>query len=241
MLKDRVKVNIDTLGSGNLTVGSAYSGFQDFGAFGSGNIKTYYGIVAGSDWETGEGTYISSSNTFNRDIVFESSNNNQLIDISQSSTLFVTYPAKTSIVLDSSTSPSSGQFLYSNSNGTFTTKTLSSSDINGALANSPVITGNVSLDGTVDYTLLDTSPTIVDLSSSNAIKYLIKAEKSGDVQILECLAVYKESNVYITLYGLLYNNQQLVRIDAQMYNGYINLYATATYPNTYVKIYKILI
>lgn len=236
ILKDRVKVNVDTLGTGVLSIGSPYNGFQGFTALGSGNIKTYYSLVGGTDWETGEGTYYSVGNTFSRDIVFESSNSGNLVNLSSSSTLFITYPSKTSVHLDSSTTPSSGQYLYSKSDGSFSARNITSGDINHAVSND-----KVKFDGTISYTLLDTNPTIVDISEPNAVKYLIKAEHNLDVQILECLAISRENNVYITIYGLLYNNQQLVRIDSQMYNGYINLYATATSANTDVKIYKILI
>lgn len=228
MLKDRVKVNIETLGTGILTVGSTHSGFQGFDALGSGNIKTYYALTGGNDWETGEGTYRSSLGTFSRDKIFESSSNGSLINLTSSSTLFITYPAKTSVYLDSNTVPTSGQYVYSNGDGSFSTS-------------STLRTGYATIDGTVSYTLTDTNSTLIDSSVPNAVKYLIKAEYLLDVQILECLAVSREGNVYITTYGLLYNNQQLARIDAQMYGGYINLYATATYPNTTIKLYKILI
>lgn len=228
MLKDRVKVNVDTLGTGTLTIGSTAFGFQGFSALGSGNIKTYYTITQGAKWETGEGTYYSASGTFSRDKVFESSASGSLIDLADSSTLFVTYPAKTSVQLDSDTAPTSGQYIYSKGDGFFS-------------ASSYLKTGYATIDGTSTYTLTDTNSTLVDSSYPNAVKYLIKAEYNGDVQILECLAVSKNSNVYITTYGLLYNSQQLVRIEAQMSGGNINLYAIATYANTIIKIYKILI
>lgn len=227
MLKDRVKVNISTLGTGILTIDSTVAGFQGFSILGSGNVKTYYAITEGINWETGEGTYYSSSETFSRDKVFESSSSGNRINLSTPSVLFVTYPAKTSIYLDSNTSPSSGQYVYSNGDGSFS-------------ASSTLKTGNVILDGTVVYTLTDINPTLIDISPPNAIKYLIKAECNGDVQILECLTVSRDSNVYITVYGLIYNNQQLATIDAQMYAGNINLYATATNANTVIKIHKIL-
>lgn len=226
MLKDRVKVNIDTLGSGTLTVGSAYNGFQGFSSLGSGNIKTYYSLTSGTDWETGEGTYHSAGNTFSRDKVFDSSSSGNLLDLSSSSTLFITYPSKVAVYLDSSTVPSSGQYLHANSDGSFTTS-------------STLKTGNATLDGTVTYTLLDTNQTMVDTSVSNAVKYLIKAQYNSDIQILECLAVCRDSTVYITIYGLLYTNQQLLLLDASTASlGHIDLYATAINPNTTIKIYK---
>lgn len=229
MLKDRVKVNIDTTGSGTLTIGSPYNGFQGFSSLGSGNIKTYYSLTNDTNWETGEGTYYSSSETFSRDKVFESSSSGTLINLSGSSTLFITYPAKTSVYLDSDTIPVSGEYLYAKGDGAFSTSSY-------------LKTGNATIDGTTTFTLVDTNPTAIDIAYSNAAKYLIKAEYGSDIQILECLAVCRDSSVYITLYGVIYTNTQLVRIDAQVQSyGHITLYATATNSNTIIRIYKTLI
>jgi hypothetical protein len=61
MIKDRVKVDTYTAGTGTLSIDFVYPGFQGFSSLGSGNIKTFYTVTSGSsnDWETGVGTYNS--------------------------------------------------------------------------------------------------------------------------------------------------------------------------------------
>ena len=242
MLKDRIKVSTETTGQGSLTLGSAYTGYQDFSALGSGNIKTYYAITSGADWETGEGTYNSSAGTLSRDLVFESSNGGNLIPASGTSTVFVTYPASASVYLNSSSSPSSGQYLYYDSSNGYDLRYILASDIENATSGTYIRTGNAYLDGTVQYNLTTTETTVVDISNPTTLKYLIKAEYNGDTQIVECLAVSKDSTVYITMYGLLYTSTNpLINISAKMYLGYINLEAQAVTANTTVKIFKTII
>jgi len=242
MLKDRIKVSTETEGYGNLTLGSAYTGYQDFSALGSGNIKTYYAITSGSEWEVGEGTYYSDSSIFSRDQVFDSSNNQDHIYTSGSSVVFVTYPAIASVYLKSSSSPVSGQYLYYDSENGYDVRYISSSDVENATSGTYLRTGDVYLDGTVTYNLTGTGVTTVDISNPTAAKYIIKAEYNGDTQLSECLAVSKGSDVYITTYGLLYTSSDpLVNLNARMYNGYINLEAQAQNSNTSIKILKTLI
>ena len=103
ILNDRVKETVTSTGSGTLTLGSSFSGYQSFSdGIGSGN-STYYAIDNGSKWEVGIGTYDSSNNTLTRDTVLESSNNDNLILITSSTPLPVVwcnYPAKKAVALD---------------------------------------------------------------------------------------------------------------------------------------------
>jgi hypothetical protein len=226
MLKDRVKVNINTEGTGVLTLGSAYSGFQSFNALGTGVIKTYYSLVNGQDWETGEGVYNSSSGTMSRTTIFESSNSGNILNLSGTSSLFISYPAKTSVYLDSTTSPSSGQYLVANADKSFAAKNLTYSDIQSPL--------------TTTYTLNSNQSTIIDSTSGNAVKYLIKAEYGADIQLQESLIISKSNNVYITIYGQIYTSAQpLFSLDATSLSGVINLYVGANSSGTIMHVYKI--
>ncbi len=102
VVKDRVKVNSTTAGTGTFTLGSAVVGFQDFTAIGDGNT-TFYAIVGvgTSEWEVGIGTYTASGTTLSRDTILESSNSGSAVDFSVGSKeVFVTYPAERSIYTD---------------------------------------------------------------------------------------------------------------------------------------------
>ena len=99
MIKDRVKVDTYTTGTGTLSIDFVYPGFQGFSALGSGNIQTYYTVTSGgsNDWETGVGTYSSSLITLSRDTVLESSTGGK-ISLVGVSVLFISYPATKSFL-----------------------------------------------------------------------------------------------------------------------------------------------
>ena len=76
VVKDRVAVTTTSTGIGNLALGSAISGYQDFSAIGDGN-QTFYSITDGTDWETGIGTVTDNwSNSFDGTGDFLSLGNN---------------------------------------------------------------------------------------------------------------------------------------------------------------------
>ena len=130
MIKDRVKVDTYTTGTGTLSIDFVYPGFQGFSALGSGDIKTYYTVTSGgsNDWETGIGTYSSSSNTLSRDTVLESSTGGK-VSLVGVSVLFISYPATKAMYLGPSAVNTSGNIVISTGDGF---STVSSSIIVGA-------------------------------------------------------------------------------------------------------------
>jgi hypothetical protein len=127
VLSDRVKESSLSSGSGSITFAGAFRGFQTFASgIGDGNV-TYYTIEHGRDYEIGVGTYSSGNNTLSRDLVLESSNNDELINLIDSSIIFCTYPAKHSVFLNQD-GYISGQLPYYSGiafpDGTFQTTSL---------------------------------------------------------------------------------------------------------------------
>jgi len=92
-LYDRVKQKSTTAGTGNVTLTSSVATFLDFSDVYSDNQNLFYTIENLTDFEVGHGTY--SGNTLSRNIVFKSSNNDNLVNLPGDSNtfVFVTYPA----------------------------------------------------------------------------------------------------------------------------------------------------
>jgi hypothetical protein len=104
VLADRVRETTTTTGTGAVTLGGAYTGFQTFlAAIGDAN-STYYTIanVITGEWEVGIGTYTSSGNVLSRTTVLSSSNSGSLVNFTAGSKdVFVTQPAERAVYIDS--------------------------------------------------------------------------------------------------------------------------------------------
>ena len=83
VIADRVRETTASTGTGTLTLGGPYSGFQAFSVLGNGNT-TYYAVVdpTTGNWEVGIGTYTLVGNTLSRDTVLDSSNSGALVPFS---------------------------------------------------------------------------------------------------------------------------------------------------------------
>lgn len=99
VVKDRVRENSATTGTGTFTLTGAVSGFQTFsGAIGNTNT-TYYSIVNNNEWEVGIGTV--GAGTLARDTVLESSAGGSLVNFTAGTKdVFCTYPAEKAVYLD---------------------------------------------------------------------------------------------------------------------------------------------
>lgn len=90
VLKDRVKENTTTTGTGEITLAGTFTGYQAFSVIGNANT-TYYAIVSqvANEWEVGIGTYTLSGTKLSRDTVLSSSSLSSIAaiaSISQSTT-----------------------------------------------------------------------------------------------------------------------------------------------------------
>ena len=103
VLADRVRETTTTTGTGSVTLGGAYTGFQTFSAAIGNTNTTYYTIanVVSGEWEVGIGTYGSAGNTLSRDTVLSSSNAGSLVSFgSGTKDVFVTQPAERNVYVN---------------------------------------------------------------------------------------------------------------------------------------------
>jgi hypothetical protein len=100
VLKDRVKSNTTTTGTGTIVLGGAALGYQSFAVIGDAN-STYYTIAdsTAGDWEVGIGTYYSGNTSMTRDTVLSSSNASALVNFAAGTKdVFVTQPAEVTAI-----------------------------------------------------------------------------------------------------------------------------------------------
>jgi len=83
VLKDRVRENTTTTGTGSVVLAGTSSGYQAFSVIGNANT-TYYTIASqvANEWEVGIGTYTLSGTTLSRDTVLSSSSLSSIAAIS---------------------------------------------------------------------------------------------------------------------------------------------------------------
>lgn len=100
VLKDRVKSNTTTTGTGTIVLGGAALGYQSFAVIGNGN-STYYTIAdsTAGDWEVGIGEYVSANTSLIRSTVLSSSNSSALVNFAAGTKdVFVTQPAEVTAI-----------------------------------------------------------------------------------------------------------------------------------------------
>lgn len=123
VLADRVRETTTTTGTGSVTLGGAYTGFQTF-LSGIGNANsTYYTIanVVTGEWEVGIGTYTSSGNTLSRTTVLASSNSGSLVSFATGTKdVFVTQPAERAVYVDSAGTTVNVNILSASGDSSFT-------------------------------------------------------------------------------------------------------------------------
>ena len=123
VLADRVRETTTTTGTGAVTLGGAYTGFQTFSAAIGNANTTYYTIanVTTNEWEVGIGTYTSGTNSLSRDTVLASSNSGSLVSfVSGSKDVFVTQPAERAVYVGSNGTTVSLNILTASGDSSFT-------------------------------------------------------------------------------------------------------------------------
>ena len=147
VLADRVRETTTTTGTGSVTLGGAYTGFQTFSA-GIGNANNTYYTIANSvsgEWEVGIGTYTTSGNTLSRDTVLASSNAGSLVVFTAGSKdVFVTQPAERAVYVNAANTQVSVPQLAATSiiNSGLTTGRVTYATTGGLLTDSANLTFN---------------------------------------------------------------------------------------------------
>jgi hypothetical protein len=164
ILKDRVKETSSSSGTGNITLGGAFPGYQTFNATIASGSTVYYTIhnlTAGVDneWEVGLGTFTSPA-TLARTTVISSSTGSAVNFTAGASGLevFITQPAEEAVYLNNATGlveiggngTNTVSFTNINTtNLTASTVTLTAGTISTAPANSTDITNKTYVDNLV--------------------------------------------------------------------------------------------
>ena len=113
IISDRVKETSTTSGSGSILLNGAYGAFQTFlDGIGDGST-TYYTIENNTRWEVGQGTYDAATNSLSRDIIFNSSQSDQKVNLQGTSTVFCTLPAEKAFIKDPNSSVSVNDIVSS--------------------------------------------------------------------------------------------------------------------------------
>jgi len=110
VLKDRVKETSSSSGTGSITLGGAFPGYQTFNATiatGSTVYYTIHNLTSGSDteWEVGVGTFTSPA-TLARNTVLSSSNSGSLVPFTAGASgleVFITQPAGEAVYINQAT------------------------------------------------------------------------------------------------------------------------------------------
>jgi hypothetical protein len=188
VIADRVRETTTTSGTGTVTLGGAYAGFQSFSVIGNGNT-TYYAIVDSTTgaWEVGIGTYTASGTTLARDTVLSSSNSGSLVNFAANTKdVIVTQPSERAVYVvggsvvteNSATVPNallanstiSGVSLGSNLNALTIGTGLSGTSYNGSTGVTVAIDSTVAtLSGTQTLTNKNIQARVVAIADGTSI------------------------------------------------------------------------
>jgi hypothetical protein len=186
ILKDRVKESSTSSGTGSITLGGAFPGYQTFNAAiatGSTVYYTIHNLTAGSDteWEVGVGTFTATT-TLSRDTVLSSSTGSKINFTAGAGGLevFITQPAGEAVYINQATNKveafgnGANTIAFTNintTNLTATTVTLTNGTLTTNAANATDITNKTYVDGLFSTGISYHDPVLVEEDTSLVAVY----------------------------------------------------------------------
>jgi hypothetical protein len=241
ILKDRVKETSSSSGTGNITLGGAFPGYQTFNAAIASGSTVYYTIhnlTAGVDneWEVGLGTFTSPA-TLARTTVLSSSTGSAVNFTAGASGLevFITQPAEEAVYLNNATGlveiggngTNTVSFTNINTtNLTATTVTLTAGTITTNAANATDITNKQYVDGLVESGVHFHEPVLVEQDSPLVVVY---NQPNGASNGVGATLTNNAANVALIIDGVTLSNTARVLVYAQA-NAVQNGVYTVTNP-----------
>jgi hypothetical protein len=241
ILKDRVKETSSSSGTGNITLGGAFPGYQTFNAVIASSSTVYYTIhnlTAGSDdeWEVGLGTFTSTA-TLSRDTVLSSSTGSKINFTAGAGGLevFITQPAEEAVYINQATGlveiggngTNTVSFTNVNTtNLTATTVTLTAGTISTNAANATDITNKQYVDGIVAAGVHYHEPVLVESPTALIATY---NQPGGAGNGVGATLTNSGSNVALSIDGVSLSNTARVLVYTQS-NAVQNGVYTVTNP-----------
>ena len=241
VLKDRVREQSTTSGTGTITLGGAFTGYQTFNTAVASGSTVYYTIhntTAGFDneWEVGVGTFTSPT-TLTRDTVFSSSTGGTKVSFSGSSVLevFITQPSEQAIYINDATNRveafgnGANTITFTNINTTnlvANTVTVTAGTITTNAANATDITNKTYVDGLFSTGISYHAPVLVESTAALTAVYV---QPNGAGNGVGATLTNSGSNVALVIDGVTLSNTARVLVDNQA-NAVQNGVYTVTNP-----------
>jgi len=241
ILKDRVKESSSSSGTGSITLGGAFPGYQTFNAAITSGSTVYYTIhnlAAGFDteWEVGVGTFTSPA-TLSRDTVFSSSTGSKINFTAGAGGLevFITQPAGEAVYINDATGRveafgnGANTIAFTNintTNLTASTVTVTAGTITTNAANATDITNKTYVDGLFSTGISYHEPVLVESTASLTAVYV---QPNGAGNGVGATLTNSGANAAIVIDGVTLSNTARVLVDNQA-NAVQNGVYTVTNP-----------
>lgn len=242
ILKDRVKETSSSSGTGSITLGGAFPGYQTFNAViatGSTVYYTIHNLAAGFDteWEVGLGTFTSPA-TLARTTVLSSSNSGSATNFTAGTNgleVFITQPAEEAVYLNNATGKvevggnGTNTVTFTNintTNLTANTVTLTAGTITTNAANATDITNKTYVDGLFSTGISYHDPVLVEEDVALVAVY---AQPNGASNGVGATLTNNAANAALVVDGVSVSNTARILVYAQA-NAVQNGVYTVTNP-----------